>query len=116
MMKKAARLKGKKEFDTVFSEGRALANSFVVLRAVPNSVGVNRYGIVAGRRLGTAVVRNRVKRQLRAMVSNIAAREGGDVVLIARKPATETDYHTLENATQELFARARLLGEDESTD
>lgn len=41
-MKKAARLKGKKEFDTVFSEGRAWANNFVVLKAVPNSTGVNR--------------------------------------------------------------------------
>jgi ribonuclease P protein component len=115
-MKKAARLKGKKEFDAVFSEGRALANSFVVLRAVPNSIGVNRYGIVAGRRLGNAVVRNRVKRRFRVMVSNITAREGWDVVLVARKAATETDYHTLESATLDLFARARLLGEDKSTE
>ncbi len=115
-MKKAARLKGKKEFDTVFSEGRAWANNFVVLRAVPNGVGVNRYGIVAGRRLGKAVVRNRVKRQLRAMVTNIAAMGGWDVVLVARKPATGTDYHTLESATRDLFARARLLGEDESAE
>lgn len=116
MMKKATRLKGKKEFDTVFSEGKALANSFVVLRAVPNNIGVNRYGIVAGRRLGKAVVRNRVKRQLRVVVANIAVRGGWDVVLVARKTATETDYHTLESATRELFARARLLGEGESTE
>jgi ribonuclease P protein component len=115
-MKKAARLKGKREFDTVFSEGRALANSFVVLKSVPNSIGVNRYGIVAGRRLGNAVERNRVKRRLRAMVSNIAVREGWDVVLVARKPATEIDYHTLENAIRALFARASLLGEGESTE
>lgn len=112
-MKKAARLKGKKEFDTVFSEGRAWANNFVMLRAVPNSAGVNRCGIVAGRRLGNAVVRNKVKRRLRAMVSNIAVREGWDVVLVARKAAVGADYHTLERAAQDLFARARLLGEDE---
>ena len=115
-MKKAARLKGKKEFDAVFSEGRVWANNFVVLKAVPNIAGVNRYGIVAGRRLGKAVVRNKVKRRLRAMVRNIAAREGWDVVLVARKTATEIDYHMLESATRELFTRARLLGEDESTE
>ncbi|MFA5056446.1 MAG: ribonuclease P protein component [Dehalococcoidia bacterium] len=112
-MKKAARLKGKKEFDTVFTEGRSWANNFVVLRAVPNSAGVNRYGIVAGRRLGSAVVRNKAKRRLRAMVSSIAVREGWDIVLVARKAAVETDYHTLEKAARDLFARARLLGEDE---
>jgi len=113
-MKKAARLKGKKEFDKVFSDGRAWANSFVVLRAVPNGMGVNRYSVVAGWRVGKAVVRNKVKRRLKASVPNIVG-EGWDVVLIARKPATEADYHTLESATRELFARARLLGEDEST-
>jgi len=112
-MKKAARLKGKKEFDTVFSEGRAWANNFVVLRAMPNSVGVSRYGIVAGRRLGKAVVRNKAKRRLRVVASKIVAREGWDVVLVARKAAVETDYHTLERATRDLFARASLLGEDE---
>jgi ribonuclease P protein component len=47
------------------------------------------------------------------MVSSIAVREGWDVVLVARKAAVETDYHTLERAAQDLFARARLLGEDE---
>ncbi|MFA5366851.1 MAG: ribonuclease P protein component [Dehalococcoidia bacterium] len=112
-MKKAARLKGKKEFDTVFTEGRSWANNFVVIRAVPNSSGVNRYGIVAGRRLGGAVVRNKAKRRLRAAVSEIAIREGWDIVLVARKAAVETDYHTLEKAVRDLFARARLLGEDE---
>ena len=112
-MKKAARLKGKKEFETVFSEGRAWASNFVVLRAVPNNIGVNRYGIVVGRRLGKAVVRNRVKRRLRAIVGEVDVVRGWDVVLVARRAATETDYHTLERAAQELFARARLLGEDE---
>ena len=111
-MKKAARLKGKKEFDTVFTEGRSWANNFVVLRAVPNGAGVNRYGIVAGRRLGGAVVRNKAKRRLRAAVSKIAVGEGWDIVLVARKAAADTDYHTLEKATKDLFARARLLGED----
>jgi ribonuclease P protein component len=112
-MKKASRLKGKKGFETVFSEGRAWANNFVVLRAVPNSAGVNRYGIVAGRRLGSAVVRNKAKRRLRAVVSSIAIREGWDLVLVARKASIETDYRTLEKAAKDLFARANLLGEDE---
>lgn len=111
-MKKAARLKGKKEFDAVFSEGRSWANNFVVLRAVPNGAGMNRYGIVAGRRLGGAVVRNKAKRRLRAVVSKIAVREGWDIVLVARNAAADTDYHTLEEATRDLFARARLLSED----
>jgi ribonuclease P protein component len=38
---------------------------------------------------------------------------GWDMVLIARQAATETDYHTLSEATEELLARAKFLGSGE---
>ena len=115
-MKKTARLAGKKEFESVFTEGRAWANSFVALRALPNGLGVNRYSVVAGKRLGKAVVRNRIKRRLREVVRQISVREGWDMVLMARQASVNADYGTLEKATRELLTRARLLGEGESTE
>jgi len=115
-MKKAQQLKGKKEFDKVFSNGRTWANSLIVLKARPNGLDANRYSIVAGKGLGRAVTRNKVKRRLRAVVGDITASVGWDVILVARKGASGIDYHTIESAVRELFARARLLGEDESTE
>ena len=93
-------------FITILQRG----NNLVVLRASPNSLGVNRYGFAAGKRLGSAVLRNRIKRRLREAVRQIQIKDGWDMVFIARKDAAQADYHTLKQATQELLARARLLG------
>ena len=77
---------------------------------MPNGSGSNRYGFAVGKRLGGAVVRNRVRRRLREVVRLTPMRGGWDMVLIARQTAAETDYHTLRRATEELLARAQLLG------
>ena len=65
-MRKQLRLRRRKDFDTVFQEGHVLANRLLVLRTAPNQLPHNRYGFVTGKRLGKAVVRNRVRRRLQA--------------------------------------------------
>ena len=106
---KTERLTRRREFEAVFTEGRSWANNLVVLRVLPNSLGSNRYGFAAGKRLGGAVVRNRVKRRLREVVRRTPIKDGWDMVFIARQAAAEADYHTLRKATEELLARAQLL-------
>ncbi|MCK5654006.1 MAG: ribonuclease P protein component [Dehalococcoidia bacterium] len=109
-MMKTERLARRKEFEAVCTEGKSWSNNLVALRALPNSLGSNRYGFAAGKRLGGAVVRNRVKRRLREVVRRTTIKDGWDMVFIARQAATETDYRTLRKATEELLARAQLLG------
>lgn len=115
-MKHTARLAGKKDFQRVFTDGKAWANNFVVIKVLPNDAGVSRFGFVAGKRLGSAVVRNRAKRRLREAVRCMAVKDGWDVIVMARQPSVEADYHTLKKAAQDLFIRARLLGKGGCTE
>lgn len=108
-MRRTERLAGR-GFEAVFSEGRSWANDVMALRALPNGLGSNRYGFAVGRRLGGAVVRNRVRRRLREVVRCTPVRDGWDMIFIARQAAAAADYHTLRKATEELLARAQLLG------
>lgn len=109
-MTKTERLTRRREFEAVCTEGKSWTNNLVALRALPNSLGSSRYGFAAGKRLGGAVVRNRVRRQLREVVRHTTIKDGWDMVFIARQAATETNYHVLRKATEELLARAQLLG------
>lgn len=90
-----------------------MANRLLVMRSVPNGLEHNRYGFITSKRLGKAVVRNRVRRRLREGVRTMAVRPGRDVVLSARTAAAEADFHELKQAVANLFARAGILAEEE---
>lgn len=60
-----------------------------------------RFGYTVTKALGTAVVRNRIRRRLKAAVAELAAghaRPGHDYVLIARGPALDAEFAALRNA------------------
>ena len=108
-VRKQLRLRRRKDFDLVFQEGHVLANRLLVLRSVPNELPHNRYGFVTSKRLGKAVVRNRVRRRLRESVRSLAAQPGWDVVVSARARAADADFHQLRKAVVSLFVRAGIL-------
>lgn len=63
----AVRLRSREEFTAVQQGGRRVATRYVTLLGSPNTLGRDRLGIIASRRLGGAVVRNRAKRRLREL-------------------------------------------------
>jgi ribonuclease P protein component len=82
------RLSRSRDFDAVYRHGRSVSTRFLVLYWFDRDGEANdpRLGIAVPKQLGGAVVRNRVKRQLRetwrAMLERVPA--GKDYVLIAR--------------------------------
>ncbi len=69
-----------------------------------------RYGLTASRRVGNAVVRNRVRRRLRAVAEEVLARmarEGHDYVLIGRKASASRKFGALK---RDLETALRKLG------
>jgi ribonuclease P protein component len=103
-----------RQFQLVYDKGRSWAGRDVVIRALPNELDISRYGFAVGRRLGKAVVRNRVKRRLREILRQITLRRGWDIVLVARNPAARVDYKSLKISVEGLLVKAGLsLGEHE---
>lgn len=60
---------------------------------------------MAGRAVGTAVVRNRAKRRIRSVLRGMAG-VGRDVVVVARPGAAFSDYTALSEELAALLARA----------
>jgi ribonuclease P protein component len=80
------------------------------MSVAPNLLSHNRYGFVASRRLGNAVVRNRVRRILREVVrrSEPKLKTGFDITFVARNEIVTQPYSTIQDALDELFRRASL--------
>lgn len=111
-MRRELRLRKRKEFQAVLQKGDVERHRLMVLRTLPNELPHNRYGFITSRRLGGAVVRNRVRRRLREGVRSLATRPGRDVVIAAREAASRASFHELKSAVVDLFARAGILAEE----
>jgi ribonuclease P protein component len=110
-MRKELRLRRRRDFDAVFQRGRAWHNELLVLRSLPNALEHNRYGFVTGKRLGGAVIRNRIRRRLRESIRVLPAQPGWDVVVSAKRPAAEANFQELNGSVMDLLARAGILGQ-----
>ena len=102
------------DFDRVFRRGRRQEGSLLGLRAAPNERALSRYAYSISKRVGNAVVRNRIRRRLREAVRALPLREGWDIVFLARPAAATSDFQSLKAEMRSLVERARLLPKDEA--
>jgi ribonuclease P protein component len=103
-------LRQQSDFQRLRAEGQSWHNAALLISAAPNSLSHNRYGFVVGKRLGKAVVRNRLRRQLREAMRSIhdQLRPGFDMAVIARQPSLNLTYWELRETLIKLMRRAAL--------
>ena len=91
-------------------------NAFLVLYARRNREGINRVGVTVSKKLGKAVVRNRVRRRLREVYRLHESRflPGWDIVVVARGRAIEASFPELTKAYLTLAKKLGILREDEA--
>ena len=89
-------------------------SGYLVLYARPNRLGINRIGITVSKKLGHAVVRNRVRRRLREVyrLNEALFTAGWDIVVVARSKCVNADFSSLTKAYLELAKKAGLLKEE----
>ena len=96
------------------SRGRATADGPLVARILPNDLepAQNRYTVIAGKRCGKAVQRNRLKRLVREAVRQMHPnlKPGYDVVIICRGTVEEMPgLAEAQRSIERIFRRAGLL-------
>ena len=89
----------------------AQANGYLVLYARRNRTAQNRVGVTVGKKLGHAVIRNRVRRRLREVYRLNEAKfaPGWDIVVVARSRCIKADFQKLTQAYLSLAEKAGIL-------
>ena len=91
------------------NRGLRIARPGFVLLARPNGLDQLRYGITVTKRIGNAVVRNRMKRRVRALLRELLPSTGlpnHDHVLIGREGGVERDFALLREELSAALIRA----------
>jgi ribonuclease P protein component len=110
------RLSRSRDFDAVYRQGRSVSTRSLTLHwfaREEDADGPARVGLAIPRAVGSAVVRNRLKRQLRAVWSEVAdeAPAGCDYVLVARpglaEPATTRGHEWLAEQVREVLGKVK---------
>ncbi|MBQ6798258.1 MAG: ribonuclease P protein component [Oscillospiraceae bacterium] len=106
-------LKENSMFRRLYAKGRSAAGPYLVVYCRRNGTDGNRVGITASKKLGHAVVRNRVRRRLREIyrLHEEEFLRGWDIVVVARSRAVGAPYAKLERAYLSLAQKLNLLAE-----
>lgn len=90
-------------------EGQRVSHRLLTLAHRPNGLPHNRYAYATPRRIGGAVVRNRVRRRLRAILHALPLRPGYDIVIMARPDTAIVSFRELTSVVESCARRGKLL-------
>jgi ribonuclease P protein component len=111
MLPKRYRLCHTRDFVRVRRMGLSTSSPLAALHLLPTGGSDIRVGFTASKRVGKAVVRNRVKRRLREAVRRRLShvRPGQDLVFVARPPSAEASYRQIEESVDFLLRKSRAI-------
>ena len=104
-MKTLNRIKNNREFARAIHKGNSSRLPSFVVHVFKTELGYTRIGISASTKLGCAVVRNRVKRQVRAICDSLIDYNAKslDIVVIVRSKFITTDFEDNKSQLRDLL-------------
>jgi len=99
------------DFAAIQGAGTTRSHPLFTVRFQRTGLETTRFGLSTGRRLGGAVVRNRVRRRLREVLKSmvLTCQPGWDVLIIARPAIVGIDHDTLVGALHRTLVRGGVI-------
>ncbi len=108
-MKKINIVKNNREFNDIIKTGRYAKSKSLVIYYKENNLNIYRFGISVGTKIGNAVIRNRIKRQMRNIVDIYKKNYqiGRDYIIIVRNSYLDLNSEDAKNNFIELISKIK---------
>lgn len=105
-MKVKNRVKRYDEFQKVINFGEQVRSKYLVMYFLKNELNYARVGISIPKKTGIAVLRNKIKRQIRAVLTiELNLDLSYDLIFISRREYDVTNFAQVKHDIQELLAK-----------
>lgn len=114
MLKRINRLKKRYQFNYVYKSGDHFSGEHMVLYLVSSKTKSIKVGLAVTKKVGKAVVRNRIRRQLREIIKKQvpSLKQNYNIIVVARDNITSASFETLTNEFSKLIKKANLINEE----
>ena len=113
LMKNTLSIKLNRDFRRLYYKGGSVGSDILVVYYKKTSLPYSRLGITVGKKIGGAVVRNRVKRLIRESYRLIESEMSFkyDIVIVARSKCAEADFKAVSGSLKRLFKKSGILSD-----
>lgn len=110
-MQKVYRLRRRSSFDVIYRRGKSYSDDNLVLLCLDGKLPLPKVGFVVGKKVGKAVVRNKVKRRLREIFRALLPDVKGHTsyVVVARSLSSQRSFDELRRSLTALLVKADKL-------
>ena len=114
MLKRINRLKKRYQFNYVYKSGEHYSGEHMVLYVVSSKTKNIKVGLAVTKKVGHAVVRNKVRRRLREIIKTQVPnlKQNNNILVVARENICSASFEKLSNEFSKLIKKANLINEE----
>ncbi len=107
-MKKINILKNSRDFTKIIKERKPYKSKHYILYLDRTGEDMYHFGISVSKKIGNAVVRNRIKRQIKSILDKKDYKKGFNCIIIVRKSLLELDFEQMMESLFEQIHRLKI--------
>lgn len=112
-MKKVNILKQNEDFSRIIASRKPYKYKDYILYKEEQDTGISHFGISVGKKVGNAVTRNRIKRQLKSIIDQTPYKNNFNCIIIVKKGIVAKPFLEMRNDLIEGMKRVHILEENE---
>ena len=110
-MKKINIIKKSEDFEKIIKNNKSIKSKYFYLYINKRENSVYRFGLSVGKKIGNAVRRNKVKRQIKEIIHENDYQNNFDCIIIVRREINEIEFSKMKEELNNVFKNINILKE-----